>query len=117
MFKNLIMERDRIALTATTNEVVIDLPQAPGSIIKKGSILVRLDDTLQIAMVDKAQADVAQAQANLEKLRRGARPEEVASARAKVVGAKSALAESQSSYERVLSLIQQKLVSRQQLEQ
>ncbi len=110
------LERDRIALTATTNEVVIDLPLAPGTSVTRGSVLVRLDDTLQKAQVDKADADVAQAQANLEKLRRGARPEEVASARAKVVGAKSALAESQSNYQRVLSLIKQKLVSNTELD-
>jgi HlyD family secretion protein len=110
------LERDRIALTATTNEVVIDLPVAPGTSVTKGSVLVRLDDTLQKAQVDKADADVVQAQANLEKLRRGARPEEVASARAKVVGAKSALAESQSNYQRVLSLIEQKLVSNTELD-
>jgi HlyD family secretion protein len=110
------LERDRIALTATSNEVIIDLPVAPGSSVTKGIVLVRLDDTLQKALRDKAQADVAQAQANLEKLRRGARREEVASARAKVVGAKSALAESQSNYERVLSLIKQKLVSHTELD-
>jgi HlyD family secretion protein len=110
------LERDRIALTATSNEVIIDLPVAPGSFVTKGIVLVRLDDTLQKALRDKAQADVAQAQANLEKLRRGARREEVASARAKVVGAKSALAESQSNYERVLSLIKQKLVSHTELD-
>ncbi len=110
------LERDRIALSATTNEVVIDLPVAPGASVTKGTVLVRLDDTLQKAQVDKAEAEVAQAQANLEKLRRGARPEEVASARAKVVGAKSALAESQSNYERVLSLIKQKLVSHTELD-
>lgn len=110
------LERDRIALTATTNEVIIDLPVAPGSSVTKGTVLVRLDDTLQKALVEKARADVAQARANLEKLRRGARPEEVASARAKVIGARSALAESQSNYERVLSLIQQKLVSHTELD-
>jgi HlyD family secretion protein len=110
------LERDRIALTATTNEVVIDLPVASGSSVTKGTILVKLDDTLQKARVDKASADVAQAEANLEKLRRGARPEEVASARANVVGARSALAESQSNYNRVQSLIQQKLVSHTELD-
>ena len=109
-------ERDRIALTATTNEVVIDLPQQPGALVKQGSVLVRLDDTLQRAQVDKAQADVEQARSNLEKLRRGARPEEVAAARARVVGARSALVESEASYKRVLSLIQQKLVSDTELD-
>lgn len=110
------LERDRIALTATTNEVVVALPQLPGAMVKQGSVLVQLDDTLQKAQVDKALADVQQASANLDKLRRGARPEEVAAARAQVVGARSALVESQSSYRRVQSLIQQKLVSDTELD-
>ncbi len=110
------LERDRIALTATTNEVIIDLPVAPGTSVEKDTVLVRLDDTLQKALVEKAAADVSQAQANLQKLRRGARPEEVASSRAKVVGARAALAESQSNYQRVLSLIKQKLVSHTELD-
>lgn len=110
------LERDRIALTATSNEVVVELPVAPGSIISKGTLLVRLDDTLQKAQVAKASAEVEQARANLEKLRHGARKEEVASARARVVGAKSALAESESNLERVRQLKAQNLVSQNELD-
>ena len=80
------LERDRIAHTATINEVVVALPVAQGSLVKTGTLLVKLDDTLQKAQVSKAEAEVAQAEANLEKLRNGARVEEVASASAKVAG-------------------------------
>lgn len=110
------LERDRIALTATMNEVVVSLPVTKGSVVTRGTLLVKLDDTLQKAQVDKADAEVTQAEANLEKLRRGAREEEVAAARAKVVGAKSALAESTSSYLRFLSLKKQNLVSQSELD-
>ncbi|GIU47226.1 hypothetical protein TUM4438_25690 [Shewanella sairae] len=83
------LERQRIALTATTNEVVVALPVAQGSMVSKGEVLVQLDDTLQKAHVTKALAHVAQANANYEKLLKGAREEEIAAARAKVSGAKA----------------------------
>jgi len=98
------LERNRIAHTATVNEVVVALPVAQGSVVEKGTILVKLDDTQQIAQVAKAQSDVAQAEANLEKLRNGARAEEVASARAKVAGAKAKLVESEANYKRAIDL-------------
>mgnify|MGYP000326074913 CR=1 FL=1 len=110
------LERDRIAHTATANEVVVALPVAQGSEVKKGTILVKLDDTLQKAQVSKAAAEVAQAEAKLEKLRRGARVEEVAAARARVAGAKAALVESEASYARSQNLIKQKVISKATLD-
>jgi HlyD family secretion protein len=110
------LERDRIAHTATSNEVVVALPVPPGTMVKKGTLLVKLDDTLQQAAVDKASAEVAKAQANLEKLRHGARKEEVAAARAKVAGSRAALVESEANYVRILSMKEQKLVSQSDLD-
>lgn len=110
------LERDRIAHTATVNEVVVALPVAPGSEVKKGTLLVKLDDTLQQAQVSKAEAEVAQAEANLEKLRSGARVEEVAAARAKVEGAKAVLVENEANYQRSLKLIKHKVISQATLE-
>lgn len=110
------LERARIAHTATTNEVVIALPVAPGSYVKKGTLLVKLDDTLQKAQVSKASAEVAKAEANLEKLRSGARVEEVAAARAKVIGAKASRDESQINYLRLRDLIKKNVVSKSELD-
>lgn len=110
------LERDRIAHTATVSEVVTDLPVAQGSQVTRGTVLVRLDDTLQKAQVDKVSAEVAQAQANLEKLRHGAREEEVAAARANVAGARASLVESRANYSRILDLKKQKLVSQADLD-
>ena len=106
------LERDRIAHTATVNEVVVALPVAQGSIVKKGTVLVKLDDTLQNAQLRKAEAGVSQAKANLEKLRNGARVEEVAAASAKVAGANAALVESEANYGRTLELKNQKIISK-----
>jgi HlyD family secretion protein len=111
------LERDRIAHTATINEVVVALPVTQGSEVKKGELLVQLDDTLQKAQVSRAEAEVAQAEANFEKLRNGARVEEVAAAQAKVAQARASLVESEAAYTRARDLIKQKVISQSTLDQ
>jgi HlyD family secretion protein len=110
------LERDRIAHTATANEIVIALPIPQGSMVEKGSLLVQLDNTLQKARVSKAEAEVTQAEANLEKLRNGARIEEVEAARAKVAASKATLVESEANYKRAKILAKQKVISRSTLD-
>ncbi|VAW70873.1 Membrane fusion component of tripartite multidrug efflux system [hydrothermal vent metagenome] len=111
------LERDRISHPATVNEVIIDLPVAAGSKVSRGTVLVRLDNTLQLAQVARATAEVAQAEASLDKLRNGARKEEVAAASAKVAGAKASLTEAETSYQRALKLVRQKLISQASVDQ
>lgn len=110
------LERDRIAHTATANEIVVELPVLPGTQITQGTLLVKLDNTLQLAEVDKARAELARAEANLEKLRNGAREEEVAAATAIVEGARASLVENKSNYARILNLKKQKLASQSELD-
>jgi HlyD family secretion protein len=105
------LERDRIAHTATINEVVVALPVKQGSLVTKGTLLVQLDDTIQKAQVSKTEAEVAQAEAYLEKLRHGAREEEVAAAVAKVAGAKASLVESEANYKRAIELRKSNTIS------
>ncbi|ABZ74625.1 conserved hypothetical protein [Shewanella halifaxensis HAW-EB4] len=110
------LERQRIALTATTNEVVVALPVAQGSIVTKGTVLVQLDDTQQKSHVAKALADVAQATANYEKLLKGAREEEIAAARAAVAGTRARLQESEANYRRIASMAKDNLASKADLD-
>ncbi len=110
------LERNRIAHSARVSEVIVALPVRPGSQVKQGTLLVKLDDTLQKAMLAKANAEVAQARANLDKLRNGARKEDVAEARARVAGARSALVESKANFQRSIDLVKRKLVSRADLD-
>lgn len=105
------LERDRIAHTATINEVVVELPVAQGSLVKKGTLLVKLDDTIQKAQVSKTEAEVVQAEAHLEKLRNGARVEDVAAAVAEVAGARASLIESEANYKRAIDLRETKTIS------
>jgi HlyD family secretion protein len=109
------LERDRIAHTATVSEVVIALPIAAGHLVKKGDVLVELDKTLQMAQVDHAEAELLKAQAYLDKLQNGARPEEVARASAQVTGAKAALLESEINYQRLQDLAKNNLASQAEL--
>jgi HlyD family secretion protein len=110
------LERERIAHTATVSEIITELPVSAGSQVKQGAVLVKLDDTLQKALVAKAQAQLQQAQANLDKVHNGAREEEVAAATAKVAGAKAALMQSEGNYTRAKSLIKKQLASQATLD-
>jgi len=110
------LERDRIAHTATVSEVVVLLPVRQGSKVTKGMLLVQLDDTLQKSQVSKVRADVARFEAGLEKLRHGARVEEVAAARAKVAESRAALVENEASYARARNLIKQQVISQAALD-
>ncbi len=105
------LERDRIAHTATVSEIIIELPLPAGTHVLKGQVLVKLDNTLQTALVAKAHAQMLQAKANLEKVHNGAREEEVAATSAQVAGAKAALVKSEANYQRAKLLIEKNLAS------
>ena len=110
------LERDRIALTATVSEVLVALPVAQGTRVAKGTVLARLDDRSQRAQVERSVAQLAQARANLDKQRNGARPEEISAARARVVGDQATLREAQISYERNARLEKTKSVSKAEVD-
>ena len=110
-----MLERDRIAHTATVNEVIIALPIKSGSQVKKGQVLVELDKTLQQSQVSYAKAELLKAQAVLDKLRNGVRPEEIAAASASVMRAKAALLESESNFNRIKNLASKNLISQADL--
>ncbi|MXU64308.1 HlyD family secretion protein [Oceanomicrobium pacificus] len=110
-----ILARERVALTATANETVVDLPVAEGSKVSRGDVLVRLDDRIQLAQVERSKAELARAQANLEKLRTGARPEEITIARSRVAGAQATLTEAQDDYERNRILAERDTISEARL--
>ncbi|MBY6016796.1 HlyD family secretion protein [Ferrimonas balearica] len=110
------LERDRVALTATVNEVVVSLPVAQGQAVQTGQVLVQLDDRQQRSVVARAEAEVIRAQANLEKLRNGAREEEVAAAQARVAGARATLLDAQQTYQRNRDLVARKMISQADLD-
>lgn len=110
------LERDRIVLKATASEIIIDEPVPEGTMVAAGTLLVKLDDARQQAVVARTEAEVAQAEAQLEELRNGARPEDIAAASARVAGARAAVVESTANYERARRLLQQKLAAQATLD-
>jgi HlyD family secretion protein len=110
------LERDRIVLKATADEIIIDQPVSEGTLVSAGTLLVKLDDRRQRALVARAQAEVAQADAKLEELRNGARKEDIAAASARVVGAQAAVVEAEASYVRAKQLLAQKLAAQATLD-
>ncbi len=82
------LERDRIILRATAGEIIVAQPVPEGSQVTSGRLLVQLDDSRQKVAVAHARAEVSRAAAQLEELRNGARPEDIAAASARVAGAR-----------------------------
>lgn len=99
------LERDRIAHSATVNEVLIALPVARGSMVKQGDVLAQLDNTKQLARVAKVKADLESANAHFIKLKNGAREEEVARAQATLAANKANLVEAQQNYHRAVEIV------------
>jgi len=110
------LERDRIVLKATANEIIVGEPVPEGTLVAAGTLLVQLDDSRAQAQVAKATAEVARAQAILEELRNGARPEDIAAASARVNGARAQVVESEASFTRAKRLLGQKLAAQATLD-
>ncbi|MBK1618270.1 hypothetical protein CKO42_07405 [Lamprobacter modestohalophilus] len=110
------LERDRVALTATAAEIILELPVAEGSPVTKGTLLAQLDDRQQRAEVERAKAQVAQAEARLQQLRNGPRDQDIAAARAQVAGAEADLREAEITYDRNAELLGRKAVSQAEVD-
>lgn len=72
-----------------------------GDAVRAGRLLVLMEDDVARLQADQASASLATAQAQLEKARRGVRPEELASARATLESAEKDLADAETSGARV----------------
>ncbi|MDX1733866.1 MAG: biotin/lipoyl-binding protein, partial [Halioglobus sp.] len=110
------LERDRIILKSTADEIIVGEPVSEGTMVAAGTVLVQLDDRRQQAAVARARAEVAGAEARLKELRNGARPEEIAAASAQVEGARAGLVEAQANYRRNVELVRQKLTAQASLD-
>lgn len=110
------LERDRIVLKATANEIIVGEPVPEGTLVTAGTLLVQLDDSRARAQVAKAKAELARAQAILEELRNGARPEDIAAASARVDGARAQVIETEASFVRAKQLLEQKLAAQATLD-
>ncbi|HDY7915625.1 TPA: HlyD family efflux transporter periplasmic adaptor subunit [Vibrio vulnificus] len=105
------LERDRVTFTATANEIIRELPVKEGQMVSQGDVLVKLDSKNQQAVLARALAEQSKAQAYLLKLTNGERPEDIASAQARVARAEAQLIEAQKTFKRKSELVAKKLIS------
>jgi HlyD family secretion protein len=110
------LERDRVTLAATAPELITEQPVAEGSVVSKGTLLVQLDTTLQMASIHKVEADIAQQEAILNKLHNGVRREEITAAKARVDTARAALKESEQDLQRSQEIVSKKMAAQAQLD-
>lgn len=85
-----------------------------GEQVQRGELLATLDAASIEARSAEADAAVAQARAQLAKLRSGNRPQDIAQARARVAAAEAAARNAQADYERRQSLVEPGAISRDQ---
>ncbi|MBD3754949.1 MAG: HlyD family efflux transporter periplasmic adaptor subunit [Gammaproteobacteria bacterium] len=107
---------DRVELVNEVSEPIIERTVAEGDRVIAGQVVLKLDDR-------RAQADLAQAQANreqlaarLDELQKGPRPEEIEQAKHIVLGAQSRLNLTRLEVKRLEKLHAQKLISQNDLD-
>jgi len=83
-----------------------------GDPVKKGQLLVKLEDTEFRAQVEEARANLQVAQARLKELETGSRPQEVEQAKANVELAEANLRNAKISYDRAEQLFKNGVISR-----
>ncbi len=84
-----------------------------GSAVKKGEVLVRLEDTEYRAQVEQAKGNLVNLEAKLLELEHGSRPQEISQARANLLQAQADLTNSSLSFERSNALYRDGIISRQ----
>jgi HlyD family secretion protein len=91
---------------------IADIPVEEGARVKKGDLLAQLDRASIDSSVAQAEAQVAQARAELSKLERGSRAQDIAQAQARVVAAEAAAGDAQRDYARRQPLVEPGAISR-----
>jgi HlyD family secretion protein len=95
---------------------IVNLSVQEGDWVEQGKVLARLDDEDLRQRLELAQATLRSAQARLEKLLAGSRPEELREAEATLNQAKFELENKQSQYERMSALYQRHVIPKETLD-
>jgi HlyD family secretion protein len=87
-----VVPRNRITLSPEVGGIITRIHVEEGSRVKKGAVLIELDDARFKADWEQARAALASAEAQLDELKTGARPEEIDEARANLEQTQARLA-------------------------
>lgn len=111
-----VVAHHKIAVGAKVSGRVSWIGVEKGDKVTSGQILVRLEDDEFRARVNQARANVAAAQARLDQLLAGSRPQEKVQARAGVAREEAALRNAEADYQRIEQLYREKVVSKAELD-
>lgn len=112
-----IIPRDRVEISSKVVGRVAEVHVRRGDHVKKGDVLVRLEDTEFQAQVDLAAAQAASARAQLEALEAGSRPQEIAAAQATLASAEAERVRAEADLKRLEKLAEESVISMQELDQ
>jgi membrane fusion protein YbhG len=111
-----VLPSQRRLVRAAMEGVLWEIDAEEGSAVKAGQVLARLDARPLEADARAAEAEIARIQANLDRLRHGARAEEIARQRALVSARESDAAFAKAELERQSKLLEKGFVSKEGLE-
>ena len=106
----------RVTITALKDGPIAFCPWREGDAVKAGETLVRIERETLRAEALSAQAALQTAQAKLDDLQSGARPEEIKRAEANLKRTEAVLAEARRQYERQAELIKTSVASQQDVD-
>ena len=107
-----VVAHHKIAVGAKVMGRVAWIGVEKGDRVQDGQVLVRLEDSEFRAQVNQAQANLAAAQARLDRLRTGSRPEEKLKDKAAVLQAEANLKNAEAEYQRADSLFRSGVASK-----
>ncbi len=110
------VELRQVALPFNNTERIAALLVEEGDRVKRGQVLARLDTARLAPQVAQAQAQAAAQRQVVARLRHGARPEEIAQARANLESAAAEAADARSRHQRLVTLRGASVVSEQDLD-
>jgi HlyD family secretion protein len=111
-----VVAHHKIAVGAKVMGRVAWIGVEKGDLVQAGQVLVRLEDTEFRAQVNQARANLASAQARLDQLRSGSRPQEKMRDKAAVLQAQARLKTAEAEYERAERLFRDGVASKSELD-
>lgn len=111
-----LLERDRISLTAESNDPIVEIAVTEGAVVDAGQLIVRQDAARLDQNLARLVAEAEQAQAKLDEVLRGPREESIRAAEARLKDVRSRLAEANATWQRTAELRQQGLASAAELD-
>ncbi|HEU4511239.1 MAG TPA: efflux RND transporter periplasmic adaptor subunit [Pyrinomonadaceae bacterium] len=111
-----VVAHHKIAVGAKVMGRVAWIGVEKGDMVQEGQVLVRLEDSEFRAQVNQAQANLAAAQARLDQLKTGSRPQEKLRDKAAVLQAEARLRTAQAEYERTERLFRAGVASKSELD-